>query len=415
MREFIEDHEWEVLLIITTMLAITRWWIPSVIGFENIYVVSQWVLSYDYGLVRRGLTGTLFKVLMPIVSVEGVHHTALVVYCTFLVLLLVLFYALLKYKDKNGRLFRLILLFSANPATLSLYARDLGRFDILLIMIMLLSLTLLSLKRHLWLIPILMTTAMFIHEGFLILCAPTILAAMMFVYLWDKQEKRVLVTIVASAISTAGAFLVLYKFGNPTLGYEEFSRLIQLRANFHITNLSMRECYYGIKDHVALAAPYLQDPGSIFSFLGALLMLSPIVLILMNLWTHALRNCGAHRAACWLFLLATLSGLLIMFIATDHGRWLSAVIFSNFFALFFLMSRDVIKIEDLTEYSGDSFPLLFVLILVTYLFFGPLHDWNPYPYQNNVIYSSFSIASVLLFDIGFIVRWRTLRERTSAV
>jgi hypothetical protein len=412
MRKFIEEHEREVLLILISMLAVTRWWIPSVYGFGNTYAASHWVLSYDHGLVRRGLIGTIIKVWLPIVTVEDIHNTALVAYCTFLVLLVVIFYALLRYKDKSGRLFRLILLFSATPATLSLFARDLGRFDLFLIMIMLLSLTLLSLKRHIWLIPILMITAMFIHEAFLILCAPTIVAAIIFVYLWDKRDKRILVALVFSAISVVGTFLVLNKFGNPTLGYEEFSRLIQSRATFSITELSMRECFFSIKDHFDYASPSLHDAGTIINYLGVLLILSPVILILLNLWTHALRNCGAHRGACRLFFLATLSGLMVLPIATDFGRWLSAVIFCNFFAIFFLVSRDIIKVEELDEYTGGSFPLLFVSILLTYLLFGPIHDWNPYPYQDNIIYSSFSMISVLLFDIGFLIRWRSLSRVT---
>jgi hypothetical protein len=412
LKKYLEEHDREVLLILITMLAVTRWWIPAVAGFENIYALSQWVLSYDHGLVRRGLIGTIVKVWMPIVTVEGVYYAALIAYCAFAVMLLVIFYTLLKYKDNSGRLFRLILIFLATPATLSLLARGLGRFDLFLILILLLSLTLLSLNRHLWLIPVLMITAMFIHEAFLILCAPTIVAAMIFVYLWEKRDKKILLTLIFSALSVLGTLLVLYKFGTPTLGYEEFSRLIQSRATFSITDLSIRECYFSIKDHFDLASPYLHDPGTIINYLGTLLILSPVILILLNLWSHALRNCGTHRGACRLFFLATLSGLMVLPIATDFGRWLSAVFFCNFFAIFFFVSRDIIKVEELDEYTGGSFPLLFVIILLTYLLFGPIHDWNPYPYQDNLIYSSLSTISVLLFDIGFCIRWRSLSRVT---
>ena len=99
---------------------------------------------------------------------------------------------------------------------------------------------------------------------------------------------------------------------------------------------------------------------------------------------------------------------MILPIATDFGRWLSGVIFCNFFAIFFLVSKDIIKVEELAEYSGGSFSLLSAFILLTYLFFGPLHDWNPYPYQDNVIYSSLSVIAVLLFDVGFYLRWRSI-------
>jgi len=414
MRKFIEEHELEVLLIIITMLGVTKWWIPNVRGFEKLYAASHWALSYDYGLIRRGLVGTIMKVWIPIITIEDVHHTALIAYCIFLVFLLVAFYLLLRYKEKNGQLFRLILIFLANPATISLLASDLGRFDLFLIMITFLSMTLLLLNRHVWLIPILMIMAMFIHEGFLIMYAPTIAATIIFVYLWNKREKKILVTLVFSAVSVVAALLVLYKYGRPTLGYDEFSRLIQSRATFCVTPLSTGECYFSIKDHYHLASSSLYDAEAIANFFVALLILSPVFLILLNLWSHVLRNCGAQCRVCKLFFLATLSGLMVIPIATDYGRWLSAVIFCNFFAIFFLMGKGVIKVEELTEYTGGSFKLLFVLILLTYLIFGPLHDWEPYPYKDNLIFSSFSIIAVLLFDIGFFIRWRSIGRVTSS-
>lgn len=408
MKKFIEEHELETLLLVITMLGISRWWIPSVIGFEKMYAASHWILSYDYGLIRRGLVGTIMKVWVPIVTIKDIHHTALIVYCIFLAFLMVSFYALLRYKDKSGQLFRLILLFLVCPATISLLARSLGRFDLFLTIIMFLSMTLLSLNKHVWLIPILTVTAMFIHEGFLILYAPTIMATMIFIYLWNKREKKVLVTLVFSSISVLVAFIVLYKYGNPTLGYEEYLRFNQSRADFSITPLSMRESYFSIKDHYELASSSLFDAGSIANLILALMILSPVILVLLNLWTHVLRNCGAQHRVCRFIFLSTLSGLIGVPIATDYGRWLSAIIFCNFFAIFFFISRDIIKFEKLAEYSGDSFKLLFISIILTYLLFGPLYDWNPYPYRDNLLLSSFFIIVVLFFDVGFYLRWRFL-------
>jgi len=413
MRKFIEEHEREVLILLITILGITRWWIPNVLGFWNLYGASQWVLSYDHGLIRRGLVGTIMKLWIPIVTIEDVHHSALIAYCFFLLCLLIAIYFIMRYKDKNGRLFRIILLFVACPATIALLARNIGRFDLFLTMILFLSMMLLSIERYTWLIPIFMTMAMFIHESFLILYAPTIVAAFIFIYLWDTKEKKIPITLIFSVILVITAFFVLYKYGNPTLRLEEFSRIIQSRAAFGITELSMRECYFTIKDHIGLASSSFYDAGSIANFIMALIILSPVILILLNLWSHALNNCrAAHYKACWLFILATLSGLMVMPIATDYGRWLSAILFCNFFAIFFLVSRDVIKVEELTEYSGDSFKLLFIFILLTYLLFGPFHDWEPYPYRDNLIISSFFIISILLFDIGFSLRWRSSSRAT---
>jgi hypothetical protein len=412
MKKFIEEHELEVLLLFISVIGITRWWIPSVRGFELMYGASQWALSYDHGILRRGLIGTLMKLWVPILSIEDVHRTAFIAYCFFLLVLLAVFYFLLRYKEKNGQLFRLILFFLAAPVTISLVARDLSRFDLFLTMLTLFSMILLSLKKCIWLIPVFIVLAMFIHESFLVLYTPTIAATLLFVYVWNNnKEKRILATLIVSILSVAAAFFILYQYGNPTLGCEEFSRLIQSRATFNITPLSMSECYFSINDHYHLASSSLYDAGSIANLVLALLMLTPVILVLLNLWMHAFRNCGDHRIVCRLLLLATLSGLMVVPIATDYGRWLSAVVFCNFFVIFFFISRDIIKIEELAEYTGSSFKPLFVIIIFTYLLFGPFHDWNPYPYRDNVLVSSLAISSVLLFDIVFSLRWRTLLKQ----
>lgn len=396
------------------MLYVARWWTPVENGFAFAYPASHWVLSYEDGLIRRGLIGAIVKLWIPLVKIENVYHIAFTAYGTFLVLLLTTFYALLKSKDKEGRLFRVVLVFSATPATLSLLGRDLGRFDLFLIVILFLCLILLSIDRHTWMIPILMVTAMFIHESFLVLYTPMMLAAMIFMFVWGRRGKKMLGMVVVSAIAVVGAFLILYNFGNPTLEYEEFSRSIQSRAGFTITELSMRECYFSIKDHYTLASSSLFNPGSIANLFAALIILSPAILILLNLWSHAFKNCGPQKRMCQLLFLSTLSGLMVIPIATDYGRWLSAVVFCNFFAIFFLVSRDVIKAEELVEYSGRG-RLLLAFISVVYLVFGPLHDWEPFPYQDNIIISALSIIAVLLFDIGFYRQWRSLGRATKAI
>jgi len=410
MRKFLEEHDLETLLVIITMVEITKWWIPEQLGSQHLYAVSHWVLSYDHGLIRRGLVGAIMELWLPTVTINNVEQGALIVYCAFLLLLLPVFYALVRYKDKGRRLFGLILFFVVNPVTISLLAHDLGLFDIFLTICSLLSMTLLAFRKHIWLVPILMLTAMFIHEGFLILYAPTLLAAMLFIYLRNREDKLVLVTLAVSTVSVAVVFLVLYKYGTPAMSFDEFSRFIQSRATFRITPLSLRECFFGVTDHYHLASSSLYDAGSIANLILALLILSPTFLILLNLWSHALRNCGAQYHGCAILFLATLGGLLLVPIATDYGRWLSAIIFCNFFSIFFLVGSGVIKVEELVEYGGGSFKPLFVLIILTYVLFGPFQDWNPYPYKDNLIVSSCSIISVLLFDVGFYARWRSLRK-----
>ena len=222
-----------------------------------------------------------------------------------------------------------------------------------------------------------------------------------------------LAKLVLTTVCLAGSFVALYKFGNPPFKFDEFAPLLQARATFPITELSIRECYFSIQDHLELASSSLYDLGSIVNVCMAALMLSPIFLMLLNLWSHAMRKAGILRGACLFMFVATLSGLLLIPLATDYGRWLSAMVYCNFFAVFFLMSIDVFGAEELVEYSGQRYPFSYLLLFLAYLLFGPLHDWNPYPYMGHFVYTFLSIVPVLLFDVGFIMRWRAQRAHSA--
>ncbi|HTY36452.1 MAG TPA: hypothetical protein VMH23_05045 [Bacteroidota bacterium] len=413
MRQFFEERQLELLLIFAVMAAAAVRWVPSVSGFELIYGASHWVLSYTHGLVRRGLVGSIFKLWVPVVSIGDVHRAALVAYCVFLGAMLFVFYRMLRRKDGRGGLFWIILLFVACPATVSMYGRDLSRFDLFLVMILGASFFLLSVEKQTWLIPLLMVAALFIHEGFLILCAPTILAAMLIMVVRSDRSRRMLWTLAVSAVFTGSGWFLLYRFGTPALGYDEFVRVIQARAAFPVTELSMRECYYSIGDHMKLASPYLRDPGSMLNLAGALMMLSPVLLVLVDLWRSAIRNSVGHRSAVVTLMAATLSGLLIIPIATDYGRWLSGVVFCNFFAVLFLVSQGIIGPVDLQRYQDSRFCTFLGFMVLVYLLFGPLHDWNPYPFQQRLTASAFFMTSALAFDAGFVM-WR-LRNRANPV
>src|ERR1043166_2036100 len=198
MRKFLEEHEYEVLLILVAMLGVTRWWSPAEVGFDNIYAASHWTLSYEHGFLRRGLVGSIVQLWMPGVGIATVRNISLVAYCTLLVSLLPVIYNLLKHKDIDKRLFRLLLLLTVTPSTFSFLARFLGSYDLFLILITFCCMALLSVKKLLWLVPVLLGTAMLIHEGFLVMFAPTIMATMLFIYFFEGRERRMLAAFVAS-------------------------------------------------------------------------------------------------------------------------------------------------------------------------------------------------------------------------
>jgi hypothetical protein len=259
-----------------------------------------------------------------------------------------------------------------------------------------------------------MVAAMFLHEGFMLLWAPTLVGLMLFLVARDRGDRRALVALVLSVIGVGGAFVVLYRFGTPAVPYEEFVRMVQSRADFHVTELSLRECYFSATDHLGLTLPYFTDPGAMLNLLMALVVLSPVALVLGNIWIQAMRSGGPHRWATILLLASTLSGVALFPIATDFGRWLSAMTLCNFFAVFFLFRTGALSADDLPELSAGSFPYLFVLLFLTYLLFGPLHDWMPYPYQDQPWVSAASTAAILLFDVGYILHARSFRRATPA-
>jgi hypothetical protein len=410
MKEFLKAQEREILLILLTMLGVARWWMPRWTEMQNMYSASHWALSYDNGLVRRGLVGTLVKPWMPVVTLSGINLVAAVAYGGFVLLLAAVFYLLLRSKEREGRVTRLLLLFAACPATLSLLAHNIGRFDLFLAALTLVGVILIGDRRFVWLLAPLAVLAMFLHEGFLLLWAPTLLGMMLFLFARDRGDRRMLGALAVSACGVGGAFLALYRYGTPAVAYEEFVRLVQSRADFRVTELSLRECYFSTTDHIGLTLPYFTDPGAMINLAMALLVLSPVALVLGNVWRHALRSGAAPRWATIVLLLATLSGVALFPIATDFGRWLSAMTLCNFYAIFFLFRTGVVSADDLKELSHGSFPYLFMLLFLTYLLFGPLHDWMPYPYQDQPVVSALVTIAILLFDVGYVLHARSVRR-----
>ncbi len=251
--------------------------------------------------------------------------------------------------------------------------------------------------------PALMTGAIFLHEGFLLLWAPTLLAMMLLLWSLDRSALTPLVSAGSAAAGIAVAFYFIYVHGTPSVPYEEFVQLVQSRADFRVTELSLKECYFRATDHVGLTLPYFTDPGAMLNLGMALLVLSPMGLILGTLWRRAIANAGAVRWAVVLLLLGSVSGLALFPIATDFGRWLSAITFCNMFAVFLLVRLRVLHAEDLSFLSHGSFPYLFLLLFSTYVLFGPLHDWMPYPYQDRPVVSALVVMAILTFDVAFLL------------
>jgi hypothetical protein len=406
MKKFLVEQELKVLSLLVMVAGVTVWWVPSLPGFDSLYSATQWLVSYRLGFVRRGLVGTILGNFFPQVGMNVIYHAGLAIYCVLVAVTLTIFYRLLRFKDKNSVLFRAMMLILATPATLSFLARWIGSFDQINLLVSVLCLVALSTERLLWSIPVMMAAAMLVHEGFLAMFAPTLLAAIVFKYLAGGRERRFKILFICCFAAVWASFALLYAFDVPHRFPDLFAAL-QSRATFIVPEMAARELCFRLRDHFAFASSYFSEPAYIISLAASLVVLSPLLMIIARFWVRFLKRHGGDGRLFTLLPQATLTPFALTVFAIDVGRWISAFFLCNVLLFFFLVANDGVDVDELTEFSAPSISLPFLALIALYLFIGPFHTVYPYPFREDFVVSFVAVSSAILMDVSLYLRWRT--------
>ena len=178
--------------------------VACVYYFDHImsqYNASLYALSYKYGLLSRGIVGTVWQWFDRILPFDLMNYNAIYVgniFVTALIYILVflfLMYCVGKVDGENKRNIKyLIVFFMIFTIPMFVTKQNLGRIDIFLIAISIICVWLIIIEKAEWLIIPLCIFAMLIHQGFVFTNINIILVLLNVNNEYQKKSKCLTIT-----------------------------------------------------------------------------------------------------------------------------------------------------------------------------------------------------------------------------
>lgn len=363
------------------------------------YTYAHYLLSYELGFIPRGLVGTCFNYIAPFLSAITFQIAVFLLTAVCYVLLARKFLQLLQKSENRLALLLIGFFLFALPTTFLPFA-DLGRYDLYLFMLMFLCIFIIRQppdKQLRWLLPALLITGNLIHEVFLFLYAPTILAYLSWKLNWKSlQEKSIFALCLAGLLLSAAA---LCHAQTKMPSGAELDRLIQendVLCIYPAQELTL--AVYSSQNffsHLRHVQGFYLDTGKPFGIMLiiSLFSMAPAWLYLGIFWKiliRKIRKCGKmHPIQLLFFLLAAQSAFSMFVIGTDLCRWAAAVFWCNILTIILLLcdSRLSLRLTRLPR----RFVSFSVVLSFLYLLMGPANIFG-FSKAGNWI-------AILIFDI----------------
>lgn len=287
-------------------------------SYLSTFKYSHYLFDYSQEFVKRGFIGETFNAL-------GVHKTYNVISLFSYGLLILLNYVLLlvftspyrKYK-KTGLLFFSIIAI-ANPATLQHFVLDVGRYDILLVVIMLASIYIIRTKKPattFGAINFLVVSGLLIHEAFLFISVPLILS-----YWYYKQNSKYSIELIAlTAVIVTLATALIKLFGNiESLSLEEHFKMLSLTYGEGVNASSISVAHKtGVMENIKFALSIWKSKKTWINHGLMLAFLAPLLLVIYKLVRLLAINANAKTQ---LILLCAAFPLTLYLLGSDVYRW----------------------------------------------------------------------------------------------
>lgn len=400
IHNFVNFYYLEILYALFLLINLVRTIPPYQLlsDFWRSYILNYYVLSYQSAgaFVSRGLIGSILQIFFASID------SRILYFCLWLLYFFIYFFAgkhlIAKAKkiENNSTLLLFICVIMFSPAVMN-YAIDFGRPDIFMVLLTILCMALIYFHR-LWIfIPALCTLGMLIHEGFFVFFLPMILSYMLIKIVKEKSYKKLFFfffTIIGMSI------LLFYIFSFGKSAVQDVSELyITLQNKIDIVlNPNMIGFEFGsLKSDLSNISI---DELSFYKTQIALFFYAVIFTPVFILYFKVLKN-GASALKFFLFRLlyiaAPFSGLLMIFVGVDYGRWFSMAVTACIIHGYFCIREFQINMELLfTTQNPAMLSALLVFVLAAYLAIGPMGDIHEhFEYINllNCIYNYATGAS----------------------
>ncbi len=331
---------------------------------------THWLFNYEYQFVKRGLVGSILKILNIKPTIEVVYlFSYVILFFMFFLYIKYFWKAIKKYKsEKSMFLFFLLVIF--HSGTLQHFHYDIGRFDqIGIIAIILLINWLPRVTIMIQVITILLSfiILILIHEALFIIAGPLIFVY--WIYFINNKPQFSLLKISIFLFLSMLTFLVS-KYGLMQVVTEDNYYLILSKNYGNAVDIdAVSVLYRNIKDNFA----YAEKIG--FSFGHHILMLivvAPLIYLFSILFYkyYTIINNLIDKFKYLLLVFSALSTLMLYPIAVDRFRWISLAI-TNIFIIVTTLIREE-KFKTVTVNIFNRYRIIIGITLFLSLLLGPL-------------------------------------------
>ena len=236
-----------LLLLVVYILTITRG-----IRFPNDWAEAHWLISYEFGFIKRGFVGTLFEFMTNTLSFINLESLIIFTTTTFLAIYFCLYFYIITRLLKNFNyhilsiLISLILLSSAH---IVLSGNLNGYFDNINISLAIISCLLLT-NGFRYIVSILLLIAVLIHENFIFIGFPSVLIFSLIVLIKNNSNHNLLY-LITSYIKTYWMLLAI-----PLIGF----LCILINQELYIDKIATKEL---MKAHL-IQYPFIEERRHVY-------------------------------------------------------------------------------------------------------------------------------------------------------
>ena len=372
MQKVIQKYKYECMFI-TILLAYLIYYIP-VIEEATHWCITPYALSYRFGFISRGFMGTLVRLVFPNLAIKHIYIIILMNIMLLCGLTVFFMHKILvkSYDESKAGVLFMLGLFLVNPGSVAFlfYWGNFGRFDMYLLMTLIITALLVIYDRCVWIVPLLCFCAVLTHQAFVFQYFPAVLVLLFYSgFVLKRQYGKSI--FVFTLLTTCAIFIYMQFFSGIPYTYEETMAILDattdLPEHYFTQDMMVRIEYYSSVFEtfgVFVKEPFLRNVVKSFTII---IFLIPMIKILAGIWKHFIKE---HKNLfCTLLPWFVLIAEIPMFVLTcDYGRDYAAIILCNFillFALYALGDKGVkAGFKELTEKIAANVPYyVFVIVL----------------------------------------------------
>ena len=334
---------------------------------------EQFLYSYHYEFMKRGFIGTIIYLFDIVPTYKQIYYGSLIVSNIFL-LTYIAYAKNMMYKLPRKQFFLYILFFILSPAVALQLGFDAGRFDQITLVITVAILMLLTSKSKytIFIVPILLTIGLLIHEAFLFINIPIILTVIMHEIKKQNYKESFFYQVMITIVIVLVALLMLGSVGDETLD------LLIVKAGYQ--NGEFGYLYILSRSTLDNIRITLSTYANIGTWVN-ILITSSVLATYPYLYLTTFKRYMKKNLFIFLICISPFSIFIMFLLGIDFHRWFSLFIINLFLVFPYLVKE--LKIRNI-YFSFTDLERRFVKLGYTLFILGPIGVVDSLPYISQV-------------------------------